>query len=81
MNGLGLQANFAQLFSHTKLPLRQRQKVQQDFQHHFQVAVSANEKLTISKHVLLRMSQRNMEMAPQTCDKITDKAKEAKRWG
>ncbi|WP_286201270.1 TIGR02530 family flagellar biosynthesis protein [Bacillus sp. ISL-4] len=64
-----------------KLPLRQRQMIQQDFQKHFQVAVSTNEKLTISKHAQLRMIQWNLEIAPKTMDKIADKANEAKKMG
>ncbi|WHY99164.1 hypothetical protein [Peribacillus simplex] len=47
MNELGFQANSAQLLPQTKLPLRQRQRIQQDFQQHFQAAVSTNEKLTL----------------------------------
>ncbi|MFE4140950.1 TIGR02530 family flagellar biosynthesis protein [Peribacillus sp. YIM B13472] len=81
MNELGFQVNSAQLLPQTKLPLRQRQMIQQDFQQHFQVAVSTNEKLTISKHAQLRISQRNIEIAPKTWDKIADKANEAKKMG
>lgn len=81
MNKLGFQANSAQLMSQTKLPLRQRQMIQQGFQQHFQTAVPTNEKLTISKHAQLRMSQRNIEIAPQTWEKIADKTNEAKKMG
>ncbi|WHX92820.1 TIGR02530 family flagellar biosynthesis protein [Peribacillus simplex] len=81
MNELCFQVNSAQLLPQTKLPLRQRQMIQQDFQQHFQVAVSTNEKLTISKHAQLRISQRNIEIAPKTWDKIADKANEAKKMG
>ncbi|MEF2095485.1 TIGR02530 family flagellar biosynthesis protein [Bacillus sp. CFBP9009] len=65
----------------TKLPLRQRQMIQQGFQQHFQAAVSTNEKMTISKHAQFRMSQRSIEIASQTWDKIALKANEAKKMG
>ncbi|MBO0996876.1 flagellar protein [Bacillus sp. SD075] len=81
MNQLGFQANSAQLMSQTKLHMRQRQMIQQGFQQHFQTAVSINEKLTISKHTQLRMSQRNIEIGPQTWGKIADKTNEAKKMG
>ncbi|MFE4810924.1 hypothetical protein ACFQ9Y_07170 [Peribacillus simplex] len=43
MNELGFQTNYAQFLPQIKIPLRQRQMNQQDFQKHFQVAVSINE--------------------------------------
>ncbi|MFJ8068740.1 TIGR02530 family flagellar biosynthesis protein [Peribacillus sp. NPDC096447] len=48
---------------------------------HFQAAVSTNEKMTISKHAQFRMSQRSIEIASQTWDKIALKANEAKKMG
>lgn len=55
--------------------------IQSDFRQHFQVAVSTNEKLSISQHAQLRMSQRNLEIAPKTWNKIADKANEPKKMG
>ncbi|TDL89633.1 flagellar protein [Vibrio vulnificus] len=55
--------------------------IPQGFRQHFQATVSTNEKLTISKHAQLRMSQRNIDIAPQTWDKIAHKANEAKKIG
>ncbi|MDQ7861376.1 hypothetical protein RCO48_11180 [Peribacillus frigoritolerans] len=81
MNKLGFQADSALLMSQTKLQFRQRQMIPQGFRQHFQAAVSTNEKLTISKHAQLRMSQRNIDIAPQAWDKIAHKANEAKKMG
>ncbi|QOS88529.1 MULTISPECIES: TIGR02530 family flagellar biosynthesis protein [Bacillales] len=55
--------------------------IQSDFRQPFQIAVSTNEKLSISKHAQLRMSQRNLEIAPKTWNKIADKVNEAKKMG
>lgn len=81
MNKLGFQANSAQALPLIKTPLKQRQTVQQGFQQHFQTAVTADQKLTISKHAQLRMDQRKIEINPQTWDLIADKANEAKKMG
>lgn len=81
MNILGFQANSAQALPLIKTPLKQRQTVQQGFQQHFQTAVTADQKLTISKHAQLRMDQRKIEINPQTWDLIADKANEAKKMG
>ncbi|MGE7185205.1 TIGR02530 family flagellar biosynthesis protein [Peribacillus sp. NPDC006672] len=37
--------------------------------------------MTISKHAQMRINERNIEIPPQTWEKITDKANEAKKMG
>lgn len=81
MNKIGLQANSAQAIPLMSTHMRQRQTVQQGFQQHFQTAVTAVEKLTISKHAKIRMDQRKIEINPQTWERIADKANEAKKMG
>ncbi|WP_285766600.1 TIGR02530 family flagellar biosynthesis protein [Peribacillus sp. SI8-4] len=81
MNKLGLQSNPAQILAQSKVSLRQKQIIQQGFQHHFQAAVSPIERLTISKHAQMRMDERNIQIAPQTWGEIEAKAYEAKKMG
>ncbi|MFJ7677751.1 TIGR02530 family flagellar biosynthesis protein [Peribacillus sp. NPDC046944] len=81
MNKLDFQTNSAQAIPLMKTPLRKRQTAQQGFQQHFQTAVTAVEKLTISKHAQMRMNQRKIEINPQMWSRIADKANEAKKMG
>ncbi|MDO7486742.1 flagellar protein [Peribacillus frigoritolerans] len=74
--------NSAQLMSQTKLPFYARAEDPTRLSTAFSsCSVSTNQKLIISKHAQLRMSHRNIDIAPQTWGKIAHKANEAKKMG